>query len=62
MPKQYLFEELQHSLEDVQKFEQSKMTLKTTTIVSKERKILNADEIRAIQNKYRISRVRESHQ
>lgn len=56
MPKRNLFEELKQSLEDAQDFEQEKMTLKTTALKAKERKILEADEIRAIRNKYNMSR------
>ncbi len=56
MPKRDLFTELQQSLEDAREFEQEKMTLKTTTIISKERKVLDADEIRAIRDKYHMSR------
>lgn len=56
MPKRNLFEELKQSLEDVQDFEQEKMTLKTTALKAKERKILEAEEIRAIRNKYNMSR------
>ena len=56
MSKRNLFEELKQSLEDVQGFEQEKMTLKTTSIEPKERKVLEADEIRAIRDKYNMSR------
>ena len=56
MPKRNLFEELKQSLEDAQDFEQEKMTLKTTVLKAKKRKILEADEIRAIRNKYNMSR------
>jgi len=56
MPKRNLFEELKQSLEDARDFEQEKITLKTTTIEPKERKILEADEIRAIRDKYNMSR------
>lgn len=56
MPKRNLFEELKQSLEDAQDFEQEKMTLKTTELKAKERKILEAEEIRAIRNKYNMSR------
>ena len=56
MSKRDLFTELQESLEDVREFERGKMTLKTTTIISKQRKILDADEIRAIRAKYHMSR------
>ena len=56
MPKRDLFEELKHGLENARDFEQKKITLKTTTIASKKRKILEADDIRAIRNKYNMSR------
>ena len=56
MDKRNLFEELQASLKDVKAFEEEKMTLKTTTIEPKERKVLDADEIRAIRDKYNMSR------
>ena len=56
MPKRNLFEELKQSLEYVQDFEREKITLKTTTMEVKERKILEADEIRAIRDKYNMSR------
>ena len=56
MSKRNLFEELKQGLEDVQDFEQKKITLKTTTMEVKERKILEADEIRAIRDKYNMSR------
>jgi len=56
MSKRNLFEELKQSLEDVQGFEHEKMTLKTTSIEPKERKVLKADEIRAIRDKYNMSR------
>jgi len=56
MLKRDLFEELKQSLEDAQDFEREKITLKTTTIESKERKTLDANEIRAIRDKYNMSR------
>ena len=56
MPKRDLFEELKQSMDDVRDFEREKITLKTTTIEVKERKILEADEIRAIRDKYNMSR------
>ena len=56
MPKRDLFEELKHSLGDAKAYEQSKLTLKTTKVTHKERKTLSADEIRAIREKYRMSR------
>ena len=56
MSKRDLFEELKLGLEDAHKFEQEKMTLKTVTVEKKERRILTADEIRAIRDKYNMSR------
>jgi len=56
MDKRNLFEELKSGLEDVKMFEEEKMTLKTVTIEPKERKVLEADEIRAIRKKYNMSR------
>ena len=56
MPKRDLFEELKQSMKDARDFEQEKITLKTTNIEVKERKILEADEIRAIRDKYNMSR------
>jgi len=56
MSKRDLFEELKLGLEDAYTFEQEKMTLKTVTVEKKERKILTADEIRAIRDKYNMSR------
>ena len=56
MEQRDLFEELKHSLEDVKAYEQAKLTLKTTSIPHKERKILSATEIRTIREKYHMSR------
>ena len=56
MDKRNLFEELKEGLEDAKAFEAKKITLKTTTIEPKERKLLDADEIRAIRDKYNMSR------
>jgi len=56
MPKRDLFEELKQSMKDAKNFEQEKITLKTTNIEAQERKVLEADEIRAIRNKYNMSR------
>ena len=56
MSKRNLFEELKQSLEDVQDYEQGKITLKSTTIKPQERKILEPSEIRAIRDKYNMSR------
>jgi len=56
MTKRDLFEELKGSLEDVKAFEQEKMTLKTTSVTPKERKVLSADQIRTIREKYHMSR------
>jgi hypothetical protein len=50
MDKRNLFEELQAGLEDVKAFEEEKITLKTMTIEPKERKVLEASEIRAMKN------------
>ena len=51
-----LFEELESGLKDVKAFEEEKITLKTMTIKPQERKVLEADEIRAIRDKYHMSR------
>ena len=56
MPKRDLFEELKSGLKDAKAYEQEKLTLKTMSITHKERKILSADEIRAIREKYNMSR------
>jgi len=56
MPKRDLFEELKNGLEDAKEYEQGKLTLKTTTVTSKERTLLSADEIRAVREKYNMSR------
>lgn len=56
MAKRDLFEELKQGLKNAKEFEQKKITLKTTIIEAKERKILDADEIRAIRDKYNMSR------
>ena len=56
MPKRNLFEELKEGLEDARDFEQKKLTLKTTTIKPKNKKTLEADDIRAIREKYNMSR------
>ena len=56
MSKRDLFKELEQSLNDAKEFEQNKITLKTTSIEQKERKVLEADEIRAIRDKYNMSR------
>ena len=56
MDKRNLFEELKSGLEDVKAFEEEKITLKTMTIEPQERKVLEADEIRAIRDKYNMSR------
>ncbi|MBU1667584.1 helix-turn-helix domain-containing protein [bacterium] len=56
MPKRDLFEELKQGLEDVRDFEQEKLTLRSTTIEKKDRKVLEAEEIRAIRDKYNMSR------
>ncbi len=54
--KRNLFEELKTGLEDVKAFEEEKITLKIMTIEPQERKVLEADEIRAIRDKYNMSR------
>jgi len=56
MPKRDLFEELKSGLKDVKEYEQGKLTLKTTTATPKERALLSADEIRAVREKYNMSR------
>ncbi len=56
MPKRNLFEELKQGMEGARDFEKEKITLKSTNIEAKERKILEADEIRAIRDKYNMSR------
>jgi len=56
MPKRNLFEELKTGLEDAKAFEEDKLTLKTMSITPKERKVLSADEIRSIREKYNMSR------
>ncbi len=56
MPKRNLFEELKTGLEDAKAFEQDKLTLKTMSVTPKERKVLSADEIRSIREKYNMSR------
>ena len=56
MPKRNLFEELKTGLEEAKAFEQDKLTLKTMSITPNERKVLSADEIRSIREKYNMSR------
>ena len=56
MDNRNLFEELREGLEEAKAFEEKKITLKTTTLEPKERKVLNADEIRSIRDKYNMSR------
>ena len=56
MSKRDLFEELKLGIEDTHAFEQEKLTLKTVSVEKKERKVLTADEIRAIRDKYNMSR------
>ena len=48
MTKRDLFVELKYALTDATAYEQEKLTLKTTTVIPKERILLSADEIRAI--------------
>ncbi len=56
MSKRNLFEELKNSLEDAKAYEEDKLTLKTVSITPKEHKVLSANEIRAIREKYNMSR------
>ena len=56
MSKRDLFKELKQSLNDAKEFEQDKLTLKTVNIEQKERRVLEADEIRAIRDKQNMSR------
>ncbi len=56
MSKRDLFEELKSGLEDITLYEKEKLTLKTTTLTPKERTLLSAQEIRAIREKYNMSR------
>jgi len=56
MPKRDLFEELKSGLKDATLYEQEKLTLKTTTVTSKECTLLSAEEIRSIREKYNMSR------
>ena len=61
MDKRDLFEELKRGLEDAKEFEQEKITLRTTSVNQKERKVLSADEIRTIREKYHMSRALFAH-
>lgn len=56
MAKRDLFEELKNGLEDAIGYEEKKRTLKTTTVNPKEHTLLSAEEIRAIREKYNMSR------
>lgn len=56
MLKRDLFEELKSALVDARAFEQGKLTLKTTNITNKERTLLTAEQIRAVREKYNMSR------
>lgn len=56
MTKRDLFEELKGGLDDAKTYEKEKLTLKTTTMTPKERTLLSADDIRAIREKYNMSR------
>lgn len=56
MDKRDLFEELRSGLEDAKAYEQGKLTLKTTGVTPKVRKVLSPHEIRAIREKYHMSR------
>jgi len=63
MQNRDLFQELEQSLTDAKAFEAKKLTLKTTTIdrEPKKRKALHADQIRAIRDKYNMSRALFAH-
>ena len=56
MPKRDLFEELKSGLEDATRYEEEKLTLKTTIVKVQERRLLSAEEIRSIREKYNMSR------
>jgi len=56
MGKRDLFAELKQGLEDAREYEEGKLTLRTTEMTPKERKVLTPDEIRGIREKYRMSR------
>ena len=56
MGKRDLFAELKQGLEDAREYEEGKLTLKTTEVTLKERKLLTPDEIRGIREKYHMSR------
>ena len=56
MSKRNLFEELKTGIEDAKVFEEGKLTLRTTSVAPKQRNLLTANEIRAIREKYNMSR------
>jgi len=56
MSSRNLFAELQESLMDARDHEAGKLTLKTISVTSRERRVLAADEIRAVREKYNMSR------
>jgi putative transcriptional regulator len=56
MPKRNLFAELRESLTEAKAHEEGKMTLKTISVTPHERRILAANEIRAVREKYNMSR------
>ena len=56
MPKRDLFEELKSGLTEAIEYEQGKLTLKTTTVTLKEHTLLSAKQIRAVREKYNMSR------
>jgi len=61
MANRNLFEELQSGLKDARDFEQGKITLKTTTLKAPTKLSLNSSEIRAIREKYNMSRAVFAH-
>ena len=56
MDKRNLFDELKVGLEDARRYEEKKLTLKTVTLPPREPKLLSAETIRAIREKYNMSR------
>ena len=56
MLKRDLFEELKSGLEDATLYEKEKFTLKTTTVKAQKSRLLSAEEIRSIREKYNMSR------
>ena len=61
MAKRDLFAELQTSLRDAKAHTEGKLTLKTISVTPKARKILTANEIRAIRERYNMSRALFAH-